>query len=86
MPPLPMVIPISGGTPRPLAEEVVAAFPTSELVIPKPVVFKAADSTEVHGQLFERADDARTQQKKPGIVYVHGGPPRQMLLGWHYMN
>ena len=24
--------------------------------------------------------------KKPAIVYVHGGPPRQMLLGWHYSD
>jgi dipeptidyl aminopeptidase/acylaminoacyl peptidase len=23
---------------------------------------------------------------RPGIVFVHGGPPRQMLLGWHYMQ
>ena len=22
----------------------------------------------------------------PGIVFVHGGPPRQMLLSWHYMD
>ncbi|MEP6475112.1 MAG: prolyl oligopeptidase family serine peptidase, partial [Gemmatimonadota bacterium] len=21
-----------------------------------------------------------------GVVFVHGGPPRQMLLGWHYMG
>ncbi len=24
--------------------------------------------------------------KKPAIIYVHGGPPRQMLLGWHYSD
>ncbi len=24
--------------------------------------------------------------KKPGIVFVHGGPQRQMLLGWSYMD
>ena len=24
--------------------------------------------------------------KRPAVVYVHGGPPRQMLLGWHYMD
>jgi dipeptidyl aminopeptidase/acylaminoacyl peptidase len=22
----------------------------------------------------------------PGLIFVHGGPPRQMLLGWHYMD
>src|SRR5205085_2452182 len=24
--------------------------------------------------------------RKPAVVFVHGGPPRQMLLGWHYMD
>jgi dipeptidyl aminopeptidase/acylaminoacyl peptidase len=37
----------------------------------------------VHGQLFQRADGAAA---KPGVIFVHGGPPRQMLLGWHYMD
>lgn len=26
------------------------------------------------------------QPKKAAIVYVHGGPPRQMLLGWNYSD
>jgi dipeptidyl aminopeptidase/acylaminoacyl peptidase len=93
-PPLPMIVPLSGGTPRALSPEIIpASYPTAGLVIPKSVVFRAADGTEIHGQLFERAgSDARTQTgmqnsaKKPGIIFVHGGPPRQMLLGWHYMD
>ncbi len=24
--------------------------------------------------------------KHPGVVFVHGGPPRQMMLTWHYMD
>ena len=36
----------------------------------------------VHGQLFERAGGG----PKPAVIFVHGGPPRQMLLGWHYME
>jgi dipeptidyl aminopeptidase/acylaminoacyl peptidase len=44
-------------------------------------VFNASDGAEVHGQLF-RAPNRRT--RGPAIVYVHGGGPRQMLLGWHY--
>ena len=83
-PPLPMVMPFQGGAARVLAqEEIPATFPTAQLVIPRPVEFKAADGTTVHGQLFERAGGA---SKKPGIVFVHGGPPRQMLLGWSYMD
>jgi dipeptidyl aminopeptidase/acylaminoacyl peptidase len=60
-------------------------FPAAQLVAPKPVTFAAADGTIVHGQLFE-AGDASSRNSKPGIIFVHGGPPRQMLLGWHYME
>ena len=83
-PPLPAVMPASGGKSMTLAEDRVPGnFPTSQLVTPKKVVFKAPDGVEVHGQLFEAAGGAA---KKPAIVYVHGGPPRQMLLGWHYSD
>ncbi len=58
-------------------------FPLAQLLTPKSVSFKAADGTTVHGQLFASGDSGA---KKPGIVFVHGGPPRQMLLGWHYMD
>jgi len=88
-PPLPTIVPLAGGAPRALATELIPpSFPAAALVIPRPVVFRAADGTEVHGQLFARAADAnpRDALKKPGLVFVHGGPPRQMLLGWHYMN
>ena len=60
-----------------------ADYPLSQLITPVPVTFKAEDGTLVHGQLFQKSDGAA---KKPGIIFVHGGPPRQMLLGWHYMG
>ena len=64
-----------------------ADFPVAQLVTPRPVTFKAADGTLVHGQLFEAAtNNAHKGAIKPGIIFVHGGPPRQMLLGWHYMS
>jgi dipeptidyl aminopeptidase/acylaminoacyl peptidase len=175
-PPLPMVMPIdnAGTTPRTVAlDRIPSDFPTSQLVVPKKVVFKAPDGVEVHAQLFEppgvqlssapRRDtdceetrfaasppDVRkgcalpskpaairgyapgrgrspeisgvagfggaeppphigrhsrdagfshargnrwvtTQRatllaRRPAIVFVHGGPPRQMLLGWHYSD
>src|SRR6266568_5197433 len=53
-------------------------------VTPKQVVFRSADGLTIHGQLFEAP--GRTAARKPAIVYVHGGPPRQMLLGWHYSD
>jgi dipeptidyl aminopeptidase/acylaminoacyl peptidase len=83
-PPLPAVISASGGKSITLAEDRVPSnFPAALLVTPKKVVFKAPDGIAIHGQLFEAAGGAA---KKPAIVYVHGGPPRQMLLGWHYSD
>jgi dipeptidyl aminopeptidase/acylaminoacyl peptidase len=60
-----------------------AVFPTGQLVVPKQVTFKASDGTLVHAQLFEPAGGT-VKIKRPAIVFAHGGPPRQMLLGWHY--
>ena len=83
-PPLPTVMPASGGESITLAEDRVPNdFPASRLVVPKKVTYKAPDGVEVHGQLFEPTGGAA---KKPAIIYVHGGPPRQMLLGWHYSD
>jgi dipeptidyl aminopeptidase/acylaminoacyl peptidase len=69
--------------------ELVAAanpeFPSAKLIAPKQVTFKAADGTLVHGQLFDTGS-AKSGQRKAGVIFVHGGPPRQMLLGWHYMD
>jgi dipeptidyl aminopeptidase/acylaminoacyl peptidase len=83
-PPLPMVRPVAGGTSRALGEERLPAdYPAAQLVTPKPVVYTSEDGQTVHAQLFERPGGSA---KKPAIVYVHGGPPRQMLLGWHYSS
>jgi len=83
-PPLPSVMPLAGGARRTLAEDRIPAdFPTSRLVTPRQVTFRAPDGTLVHGQLFEPAGGPA---RKPAIIYVHGGPPRQMLLGWHYSD
>jgi dipeptidyl aminopeptidase/acylaminoacyl peptidase len=60
-----------------------ADFPRDALVKPERVSFNAADGTVVHGQLFQPA--GKRTDPRPGIIFVHGGPPRQMLLGWHYM-
>lgn len=65
------------------AAEVPRDFPTAQLVVPQPVTFKSADGWTIHGQLFQREG---AHAPRPGIIFVHGGPPRQMLLGWHYMD
>ena len=82
--PLPSVMPLAGGQPRAIAERrVPPGFPSSQLITPAPVTFRSSDGLEIHGQLFKTpGGDAR----RPALVYVHGGPTRQMLLGWHYMD
>ena len=83
-PPAPMVISISGGSPKTIgAERLPADFPTKELVIPELLSFRASDGVEAHGQLFKPANGVGAEGRRPAIVYIHGGGPRQMLLGWH---
>jgi dipeptidyl aminopeptidase/acylaminoacyl peptidase len=85
-PPLPAALALgaSRAAIRPIgADHIPADFPTA-LVTPKQVVFRSADGLTIHGQLFEASGGGNT--RKPAIVYVHGGPPRQMLLGWHYSD
>ncbi len=89
-PPVPFLLDAAGdaraaaNTPRRWigADRVPADFPAAQLVTPKAVVYQAADGMTVHAQLFE--PPGASGAKRPAIVYVHGGPPRQMLLGWHY--
>lgn len=60
-----------------------ADYPSASLVEPEAVEFKSADGTIVRGQLFQ---PRRPAKGSPGIVYVHGGPRRQMVLGFHYLD
>ncbi len=85
-PPAPSVVPLAGGNPRAIAANLLPAdFPAARLVTPKLVAFRASDGVEAHGQLFEPSGDpGNTIARRPAVVYIHGGGPRQMLLGWHY--
>jgi dipeptidyl aminopeptidase/acylaminoacyl peptidase len=60
-------------------------FPLDEHVVPQLVMTKAEDGLEIHNQLF-LPRDIRAGEKRPAIIFVHGGPIRQMLLGYHYME
>jgi dipeptidyl aminopeptidase/acylaminoacyl peptidase len=83
-PPVPRVISVDPGEAKSVVEDRIPAdFPEDSLVVPKAVIFRSSDGVALHGQLFERPGVA---EKKPAVVFVHGGPPRQMLLGWHYMS
>jgi dipeptidyl aminopeptidase/acylaminoacyl peptidase len=82
-PAMPRVMPLTGGPSRTLAASALPEdFPSSKLVIPQQVVFKSTDGLEIHGQLFLPPQGGKNL---PAVMFLHGGPPRQMLLGWHYM-
>jgi dipeptidyl aminopeptidase/acylaminoacyl peptidase len=49
---------------------------------PEVVVFSAADGLKVHGQLFR----AKGPGPHPALIFVHGGPRRQMLPAFSPMH
>lgn len=59
-------------------------FPTEKMVTPRQVTFNSADGLEIHGQLF-LPKNLKAGERRPALIFLHGGPIRQMLLGWHYM-
>ena len=81
-PPRPAVMAI-GGAPKDLTTA-PAGFPAAALVEPQQVIFSSTDGLQIHGQLFLPAG-ARGGEKRPAVIFFHGGSRRQMLLGWHYM-
>jgi dipeptidyl aminopeptidase/acylaminoacyl peptidase len=58
-------------------------FPSAQLVEPQQVTFKSDDGLTIHGQLFVPKNHAA---RAPALIFTHGGPPRQMMLGFHYMR
>jgi dipeptidyl aminopeptidase/acylaminoacyl peptidase len=69
----------AGGQWRRLAPEAIpSSFPSSKLVMPQAVTFTAK---ETHAQLFLPRET--TSKPHPAILFFHGGPRRQMLLGFN---
>ncbi|MGB7023708.1 MAG: DPP IV N-terminal domain-containing protein, partial [Candidatus Acidiferrales bacterium] len=64
-------------------EELPSDFPSGQLVTPQQVIFQSGDGLEIHGQLF--VPHGRTAAG-PGLVFMHGGSMRQMMLGFHPMQ
>lgn len=65
------------------ASELATDYPSAQLVVPKQVVIKSLDGLEIHGQLFVPKEQPKNS---PALVFTHGGPSRQMLLGFHPMD
>ncbi|NOR22162.1 MAG: prolyl oligopeptidase family serine peptidase [Candidatus Aminicenantes bacterium] len=82
-PAAPAVMSLKGKKKRLIAPEAIPAqFPGKDLVKPQQVIFKAPDGLKIHSQLF-LPKGAKPGDKRPAAIFMHGGPIRQMLLGWH---
>ncbi|HTM30219.1 MAG TPA: prolyl oligopeptidase family serine peptidase [Vicinamibacterales bacterium] len=70
--------------PRMVQGTLPTGFPASQLVEPQPVIVTATDGMPIHAQLF-LPKDLKPGERRPSLIFSHGGSRRQMLLGWHYM-
>ncbi len=68
-----------------LAPEQPADFPAASLVAPESVTLPERAGVAAHATLF-LPPAAAPGTRHPAVVFMHGGPIRQMLLGWHYMD
>jgi dipeptidyl aminopeptidase/acylaminoacyl peptidase len=67
------------------AEGLPRDFPAADLVDPQSVALPERAGVVAHGQLFLPPSDV-SGTRHPAVVFMHGGPIRQMLVGWHYMD
>ena len=79
------VVAASGGDVRVLFPKLTAEFPAAEHVLPEAVTLTADDGMKFYNQLFVPAN-VRAGERRPAVIFVHGGPVRQMLLGYHYRH
>ena len=61
-------------------------YPAAAFVTPRQALFTSIDGLHLHGQLFLPRTPAPAHSLRPAILFVHGGPNRQMLLGYPAMD
>ena len=72
-------------TPEVIFPKLAEEFPSTEHVVPENIKLVAADGLEFHNQLF-LPTNIQPGERRPAMLFTHGGPRRQMLLGYHYMH
>ena len=60
-------------------------YPGANFVAPQPVTFRSPDGMLIHGQLFLPPGKSGNT-RHPALLFFHGGPYRQMLLGPNPMD
>jgi dipeptidyl aminopeptidase/acylaminoacyl peptidase len=76
---------VDGSAPKVIYPKLGKDFPAAEHVMPQIILTKAADGLEIHNQLF-LPKDLKPGEKRPTMIFVHGGPAREMLPAYHYMQ
>ena len=79
------LLPANGGQAKIIFPTLPKDFPVAEHVVPQIVIVQSPDSFQIHNQLF-LPKDLKPGERRPAMVFVHGGPPRQMMPGYHYMQ
>jgi dipeptidyl-peptidase-4 len=79
------IVSSDGGKARTIFPTLGKDFPTDAHVVPEVVHTKAADGLDISNTLF-LPKDLKPGEKRPAMIFVHGGPVRQMLPGYHYMQ
>jgi dipeptidyl-peptidase 4 len=77
------IVSIADGSKKHIYPVLTKEYLAVSQVVPENVTLKAEDGVSFNNQLFIPKGGAA---KKPAIIFVHGGPIRQMLLGYHYMD
>jgi dipeptidyl-peptidase-4 len=79
------IVATAGGKAKVVYPKLDKGFPTAAHVQPEIILTKAADGLELHNQLF-LPKDMKPGERRPAMIFVHGGPQRQMMPGYHYMQ
>lgn len=79
------VAPAGGGPVTVIFPTLPASFPGAAHVTPQNVTLTAGDGIKFNNQLFV-PEGLRPGERRPAMIFVHGGPQRQMLLGYHYRH
>jgi dipeptidyl aminopeptidase/acylaminoacyl peptidase len=80
------LVPTSGGPSKVIWPNLKGtAFPAEEHVRPEVVWTTAADGMKISNTLFV-PKNVKPGEKRPAMIFVHGGPQRQMMPGYHYFQ
>lgn len=82
-PAMPFMRPASNGEGVMLAANALPKdFPAAHLVEPRQAIITSPDGLKANNQLF-LPSSCTSSVKCPAVIFMHGGPMRQMFLGWH---